>query len=164
MDILLVLSMLVTRFKLKLILKYLKYSADFNIGTPFLLCHGYWGCPLLFSKVLCHCALHCQKCKICPAARTSLRYTFAIRASSVSLRWWNASDLWEKAFWFVKNIAWRRLALRLNELQNASVAFLNLLHTRLAPVFNKLASLEATLVRNYDRPTDPAVKSAELLA
>ena len=64
----------------------------------------------------------------------------------------------------VKNIAWRRLALRLNELQNASVAFLNLLHTRLVPVFNKLASLEATLVRNYDRPTDPAVKSAELLA
>ena len=72
MDILFVLSMLVTRFKWKLILKYLKYSADFNSGRPFLLCHGYWGCPLLFSKVPCHCALHCQKCKICPAVRTSL--------------------------------------------------------------------------------------------
>ena len=53
--------------KWKLILKYLKYSADFNSGRSFLLCHGYWGCPLLFSKVPCHCALHCQKCKICPA-------------------------------------------------------------------------------------------------
>lgn len=80
----------------------------------------------LSSFQKCHVTVHCtaRSAKYVQLLEPAWPgYTFAIRSSPASLEWWSTSDLWKKSFWIVQNVARRSLALRLNELQNASVAF-----------------------------------------